>query len=64
MDEQSKEMEKQKEVIRRKDAKIQELEYMLKANDTSQNMDYIHMQDDLNAKDTIISDLKYKLEDS
>lgn len=27
-------------------------------------MDVIHMQDDLNAKDTIISDLKYKLKDS
>ena len=35
---------------------------MLKANDTNQNMDYTHLLDEINSKDTIISDLKYKLE--
>ena len=48
--------------MRKKDDKIKELESMLKANDTNQNMDYIHLMDEFNAKDTIISDLKYKLE--
>ena len=49
-------------MMRKKDAKIKELESMLKANDTNQNMDYTHLLDEINSKDTIIADLKYKFE--
>jgi hypothetical protein len=35
---------------------------MLKANDPSSNMDSVHHMDELNSKDTLISDLKYQLE--
>ena len=62
MDEQSKEMSQQEIMMRKKDAKIKELESMLKANDTNQNMDYTHLLDEINSKDTIIADLKYKFE--
>lgn len=35
---------------------------MLAANDSSQNMDTVHLLDEINSKDSIIADLKYQLE--
>ena len=49
-------------MLKKKDDRIEELEAMLKANDPSLNMDSVHHLDELNAKDTIISDLKYQLD--
>ena len=42
MDNQSKEMLQQEDLLKSKDDRIEELEAMLKANDPSSNMDGVH----------------------
>jgi hypothetical protein len=46
-------------LLKRRDDRIEELEAMVKANDPNSNMDSVHHMDELNSKDTLISNLKY-----
>ena len=45
LDNQSKEMFEQEDLLKRKDDRIEELESMLKANDPAENMENNHLMD-------------------
>ena len=55
-------MLEQEDQLKKRDDRIEELEALVKANDPNSNMDNVHQIDELNAKDTLISNLKYQLE--